>query len=132
MEFKSLSFFIQRAKVLALYRRTLRSIGKLRGTMRSSEVEEMRAEVRREYRRHRHLENSMDIRSCMLNAERQAKFLESGAVTHAAIDSVSTKDNREMETQAQEQDKWISSSEFHDESDVLGRVGSGWPWGAKS
>lgn len=100
--------------------------------MSSAEVDEIHEEVRREYRRHRHLENSMDIRSCMLNAERQATFLESGALANASTDSSSTEGVTEIEAQPQEQDKWISTSEFHDESDVLGRVGSGWPWGANS
>ena len=132
MEYKSLSFFIQRAKVLALYRRTLRSVGKLRVSMSSREVDEIREEVRREYRRHRHLENSMDIRSCMLNAERQATFLESGVVANKSTENPSQTKASEIETESTEQDKWISTSEFHDESDVLGRVGSGWPWGGKS
>ena len=129
--FKPLSFFIQRAKVLALYRRTLRSVGRLRGTgMGAREVGDIREEVRREYRRHRELENNMDIRACMLNGERQAAFLESGAMGAAprqggaAANTANTQGGEVVE-----QDMWVSTSEFHDESDVLGRVGAGWPWG---
>lgn len=128
MEFKPLSFFIQRAKVLALYRRTLRSVERLRGSMGSREVDDIREEVRREYRRHMHLENNMDIRACMLNGERQATFLESGAVGSGLRGDA----DPPAVVEAEEQDKWISSSEFHDESDVLGRVGKGWPWGGSS
>ena len=124
MEFKPLSFFIQRAKILSLYRRTLRSVGKLRGTgMGAREVDDIREEVRREYRRHRALENNMDIRACMLNGDRQAAFLESGAVgTAPGQGGAAAVENAE-------QDKWVSASDFHDETDVLGRVGTGWPWG---
>ena len=128
MEFKPLSFFIQRAKVLALYRRTLRSVERLRGSMGSREVDDIREEVLREYRRHMHLENNMDIRACMLNGERQATFLESGAVGSGLRGDA----DPPAVVEAEEQDKWISSSEFHDESDVLGRVGKGWPWGGSS
>ena len=117
---QTLSFFIS-APVLALYRRTLRSVERLRGSM-VREVDDIREEVQRSTGG-TYLENNMDIRACMLNGERQA-ILESGAVGSGLRGDA----DPPAVVEAEEQDKWISSSEFHDESDVLGRVGKGWPW----
>ena len=57
----------------------------------------------------------------MLNGERQATFLESGAVGS----TLRNKSESVVPLEAEEKDQWVSTSEFHDEKDVLGRGGQG-------
>ena len=76
-EFLPLSHFIQRSRVLSLYRRTLRSATK-QSQLSFKERKQIKQQITAEYRKHQHLTDQPFIRQCLVQAENQAKFLESG------------------------------------------------------
>ena len=125
-KFLPLAHFLQRARVLALYRRTLRAAGRL-AVATPRERHEMRQQITAEYRRHRHLTDKMEINACLLNADRQAGFLESG------LANADRRNDGPAGTYNDDgRDKWEPGVDaFRDGNDVLGRVGQGWPWGNK-
>jgi len=104
--------------VLSLYRRTLRSATK-QSQLSFKERKQIKQQITAEYRKHQHLTDQPFIRQCLVQAENQAKFLESGlgAQNPSIIDD--------------EVDKWERLGGA-DKNDVLGRVGKGWPWGKRS
>ena len=112
-KFLPLSHFIQRSRTLALYRRTLRSAGK-QHQMTSIERDDIKRRIVEEYRRNQQVTDQSFIRMCLVQADQQALFLESGAAASLPEDDDGT-------------DKWTRAG-GPDEQDVLGRVGDGWPW----
>ena len=111
-EFLSLAHFVHRARVTALYRRTLRAVRNLEG----SSAEERRVlweRVRSEYRKNAAEEDAAAIQTCMMFGEREAVFLEGGS-------SGKTVENTHGET-------WLTTPSDEGE-DVRGRVGVSWPW----
>jgi hypothetical protein len=89
--------------------------------MTPSERADVKRRIIEEYRKSQHVTDQSFIRMCLVQADQQALFLESGAAgsaPHSLCDDDDT-------------DKWTRGAGAHDEKDVLGRVGNGWPWGKK-
>ena len=75
-------------------------------------------QITTEYRKHQDLTDQTFIRQCLVQAEYQYNFLESGV---SPTQSTVLEDG---------QDKWDRAG-GPDKDDVLGRTGKGWPWGEK-
>jgi hypothetical protein len=127
--FLPLSHFIQRSRILSLYRKTLRNVSKQQA-MSVEERDHVKRRVTNEYRKHQYLTEQAHIRMCLVQAEQQATFLESGTVAspqlHNSADEIAI--THEVVDDASQVDKWTRAG-GPDKDDVLGRVGSGWPWG---
>ena len=118
--FLPLSHFIQRSRILSLYRKTLRCAGQ-QEAMSNFERNKIKLQITTEYRKHQHLTEQSHIRMCLVKAEEQATFLSSG-VAPSKSDPLDGLDGT--------QDKWNRLG-GQDDNDILGRPGQGWPWGKK-
>ena len=120
MTFLPLSHFIQRSRILSLYRKSLRSAGQ-HHHLAQHERTQIKHQITAEYRKQQDLTDQQFIRQCLVQAEKQATFLQSG------VDALQPQQHHQDDGQ----DKWDRAG-GPDKNDVLGRVGTGWAWDKKN
>lgn len=103
-----LHLFIRQRQIIQLYRTLLKESNRISDSSVSNEIKN---QVKTEFRAHQFLKDNNAIKSSIQKARNSVKLIED-----------MTRSSRTVP----EGDSWMSIS---DEEDKRGRVGAGWPWG---
>eukprot|EP00529_Nitzschia_sp_RCC80_P027897 CAMPEP_0113467418 /NCGR_PEP_ID=MMETSP0014_2-20120614/14804_1 /TAXON_ID=2857 /ORGANISM="Nitzschia sp." /LENGTH=246 /DNA_ID=CAMNT_0000359725 /DNA_START=185 /DNA_END=925 /DNA_ORIENTATION=- /assembly_acc=CAM_ASM_000159 len=122
----SLKDFMHRQSVLSMYRGFLRSVryvgSKDGGNNNPMMADELRDEIRREFRAQKHETDPFQRQRAVADGQRRAAELR-GLTGEPDDDDPTKKDAAVL--QQEDADSWIN---IVDPEDQRGRVGSGWPW----
>lgn len=106
--------FMQRLRVLGLYRAMLKSVQIIE---RQDIREDLLKQIKSEFLMNRNVKDPVAIRNLMSEGSRQLEMLKDMASP--------SKDNHKSKVPLNHTSSWLDSST---EGDIKGRVGTGWPW----
>lgn len=107
-----LRLFIRRQQVLQLYRNMLRAAKRVDDV---SVQDSLRQEIRNEFVNSKNLKDNAAIKTALVTGQRSLSRLE----------DMSTAPSSSKKATQSDSNSWINTA---DDTDVRGRVGTGWPW----
>jgi hypothetical protein len=124
----SLKYFIQRQKVLHLYRSFIRSAKRLEDpALKQDVIYQVRDEFRRNKTIHTtnpSISTSSYISSLLVQGERELERLKQMIPSDSSNHIITNKNQKSVDDES-----WL---DIKDEDDPRGRVGAGWPWSKKN